>query len=231
MNKITIIVPAYQTQDYIEECLDSIENQTFFKNFNNYEILVGIDGCEKTLNKLLEIRHKYRNLRIFMMKENKGLFVTLNTLHEIVNNSEIILKFDSDDIMMPNLIERILKYVNMYDIIRFKSLNFNNNNIKKTIQGIVPHGVFLMKKNVYDYVGGYRDWVCGADTDFHYRLVGSKFKEFIINDNLFYRRIHENSLTQNPKTNKNSKIRKNYINKLKKGFVKIKPKINSYVEI
>lgn len=60
---ISIILTAWQTQKFIEESLDSIEQQTYFANFNDYEILLGIDGCEKTLEKV----KKYNtNIEIFV---------------------------------------------------------------------------------------------------------------------------------------------------------------------
>lgn len=52
---VSIILTAWKTQDYIEECLDSINKQQFFnKEKTNYEILLGIDGCEKTLEKSIK---------------------------------------------------------------------------------------------------------------------------------------------------------------------------------
>ena len=207
---ISIIITAWQTQDYIEECLDSIENQTYFINNNNFEVLVGVDACQKTLNKLIEISHKYRNLRVFMMNSNMGTYVTTNTLLDLVKY-ENILRFDSDDVMMPEMVEEIMFQVNNYDIIMFGYYNFteNINNITDKTMQLNSEGVIFYKQHIIDLVGGYREWRCAADSEMLNRVISRvRFDE--IHKPLFYRRQHENSLTNSVTTNFNSKLRKKY---------------------
>lgn len=62
----SIIIAAYRTKDFIQECLEAIENQTYFKNNDNYEILLGIDGCIETLEKVQQIKNKIRNIKVFL---------------------------------------------------------------------------------------------------------------------------------------------------------------------
>lgn len=45
---VSIIITAYDTANYIEECLDSVYAQTWCKKVEEWEVLVGIDHCEKT---------------------------------------------------------------------------------------------------------------------------------------------------------------------------------------
>jgi cellulose synthase/poly-beta-1,6-N-acetylglucosamine synthase-like glycosyltransferase len=101
---ISIIITAYKAVKYIKETLDSILNQIWFNINDNWEILLGVDGCDETLNYLHSIRKNYKNLRIFMMKKNKGTYITSNTMMSIAKY-DYLLRFDSDDIMNPNLIE------------------------------------------------------------------------------------------------------------------------------
>ena len=107
-NGVSIIITAYKMKNYIKETLDSISNQTYFINHSNYEILIGVDGCEETLNYLYTIMDNYSNLRIFMMEKNYGTFITTNTMMSIAKYDNLI-RFDSDDIMLPNLIEITMK--------------------------------------------------------------------------------------------------------------------------
>lgn len=228
-DRFNIIIPAFKTQDFIEDTVSSVEEQSFFKNNNNYRILIGIDGCYETLEKLQSIRHKYKNLDIYMMDSNKGLFITLNTLFTLVDSTNII-KFDSDDIMLPHLVSTVSQHINNYDIIRFASDNFvgTPDNIVK--RAVVPHGSGFINLLFYKRMGGYRPWICGADTDFLWRAEGLS-KELIIKIPLFLRRIHQNSLTQNPNTNRFSTIRMEYSKRLKKGFVYVEPILNNYKKI
>jgi len=107
MPGISIIISAYNAQNFIEECLDSIEAQTFFVGNNNYEILLGIDGCFASLNEVARIKAKYRNLRVFYMPENMGVYITFNTLLTY-SKKKYILFFGADDIMWPDMISKCM---------------------------------------------------------------------------------------------------------------------------
>jgi len=229
---ISIIVTAYQTQDFIEECLDSIENQTYFKNNNEFEVLVGVDGCEDTLSKLKEIRYKYRNLRIFMMDSNMGTYVTSNTLLDIIKYDHI-LRFDSDDVMKLNMIGDIMSHIENFDIVRFGYDTFIHNitSIVKSNKIHYPHGVILYKKSIFNISGGYQNWLCAADTELLER-VSNFCKTTIFPEKLFYRRQHDNSLTKNKITNHNSELRNYYKSMIgKHESIWINKIINTYKEI
>ena len=226
---VSIIITAYKTQDYIEECLDSIENQTYFINNDNYEVLVGVDACQETLNKLLEIRHKYRNLRILMMNSNMGTYVTSNTLIDVAKYENII-RFDGDDIMIAHMINEIMYHIDFNNVIRFKYSPKYSGEPQKMKLIDYPHGVGLFKKTLYDELGGYKPWMCAADTELLRRGL-PLIKQKQINKPLFYRRMHDDSLTQNSEFGKNSEKRRQYkamIGKHRK--IKIKKIVNKYVE-
>lgn len=235
---VSILVTAYNTQNYIEDCLDSIENQTYFQSNNKFEVLVGIDNCEKTLKKLKEIRYKYRNLRIFMMNSNKGTYITTNTLIEISKYNQII-RFDSDDIMMSGMIQRIMDFVNTHDLIRFSVYNVDGKegtllDPKSYIRH--PHGVALFKKKIFDIYGGFQPWISSADTELLERIkYGGEVNSIVIDEPLFKRRIHQNSLTRRKDTGFGASKRKEYrklIDEVEYTKIKNIPRIrNDYEEI
>ncbi len=226
---LSIIVTAYNVENYIEECLDSIENQTFFINSNSYEILVGVDDSQKTLDKLIKIRHKYRNLRIFMMESNKGTYITSNTLLSLIKFSKII-RFDSDDIMKSNMVGEIMKHSN-HDLIRFYFDHFEVKNGEKKYTDIKYHakGVLFYKTSLLGKLGGYMPWECSADADFIKRAE-SLVNEKLINIPLFDRRLHENNLIYT--YGGDSSIRKKYDSLVgKHTSIKINREINNFNEI
>jgi hypothetical protein len=201
----SILLTAYNTQDFIEECLDSIERQTYFINNNKYEILLGIDGCNDTLNKVKEIKDKYRNLNIFMMYENKGTYITTNTLLDYVNYDNVI-RFDTDDIMEDNMIEEVVNNKKDNDLMRLGCVDFG----EKSSNNISPmDGVIYFRYEIMNIAGGYVSWLCGGDSEFIYR-VRKYVKISNLNLKLFKRRIHKNSLTNKKDTRFGSKIREDY---------------------
>lgn len=230
---ISIIVTAWQTQDFIEECLDSIENQTYFINNNDYEILIGVDACQDTLNKLFEIKHKYRNLEIFMMNSNKGTYVTTNTLLNLIK-FENILRFDSDDVMILEMVNEIMYFKDDYNLIRFRYYKKFHDKIieeKKKIQ--YAHGVAFFKCMLFDELGGYQPWMCAADTELMKRGE-SLINEKLIHKPLFYRRYRDDSLTGNQEFGMKSEYRKNcyesfFDKEYNNSNYKINRKTNSYV--
>jgi glycosyltransferase involved in cell wall biosynthesis len=187
---ISILIPAYKTSEYIEECLDSVQMQNLKIE---YEIIVGVDCCQETLNELLKIRHKYNNLRIIMLSKNSGLFINLNTLITLTKYNNII-KFDSDDIMLPNFIEKMIKTDGDFVRCMFFLYYGKDKEIKTRFNHAL--GVFFIKKCIYEFLGGYQPWKCSADTEFIIRFDHlNKFKQIKLNEHLFYYRQHENSLT------------------------------------
>lgn len=208
---ISIIVTAYKAQDFIKETLDSVAAQSWFKNNDNYEILLGIDNCPETLETVKNIMNDYKNLTVIYMKENYGTYVVSNTLISLAKY-KWILRFDSDDIMRIDMVESIFDLISVQpktDIIQFYFEKFSTTKeIKK--QTNVAHGIICANKNtVYDIYGGYLPWKCAADTELLTRLKSHViFKE--IPKILFYYRIHDKSLTQNESTSMKSKLRMGY---------------------
>lgn len=231
---ISVIITAYQTQDYIEECLDSVHNQTWFSNNDNWEILLGIDHCEKTLDKIKNIASKYKNLTIIYTTKNVGTYILSNTLISIAKYKHI-LRFDSDDIMDSHMVEYMLSassLVKNCDIVQCYYKNFSSTSSVSS-KGI-PHGIFLCKADILKKYGGFMPWKCAADSEFLERMKAEKIVKTVIPLVLFYRRIHDNSLTRANGTNMQSELRKSYkkyITSMSSTHTVIDMKIADYIEI
>lgn len=208
----SVLVPAFDASEWIEECLDSIQNQTYFKDNNNYEILLGIDGCEKTLNKIKEIKNKYKNLIVYYLKENRGAYITRNTiLYKSTYNKSI--NCDSDDKMMPSLIEKVNEKMSTNDVVMYYMQNFYLDG-KQELYPKEVEGIAAVNWDVWKKIGGYWEYRVGGDSDFELRLKKTNFKVHIIKKPLYLRRIHPNSLTQSRETGYGSPMRKSAIGKL-----------------
>lgn len=222
----SIIITAYNASKYIEECLDSIENQTYFKDNDNYEILIGVDGCQDTLDTLNSIKNKFRNLKIYMMNSNKGTYITTNTLITLAKYNNII-RFDSDDIMDINLVNTVAHNKKDYDIVVLGYVNFEDDKISNILE---LGGIVYFKKDIMEIAGGYQPWRCAADTELLIRL-SNVVKISYLNKAVFYRRIHKNSLTNNSISGYNSELRNKYSSLIKSSYnndeIKIERIINS----
>lgn len=199
--KVSVCITAYNTASYIEECLDSVANQTWFSFTDNYDILLGIDGCEKTLEKVKSIMHKYKNLRVFFSENNVGTYIMTNTLMSM-SDADFLIRFDSDDVMCPKMVETLVKQIKGNDIVRFRLQNFPIRTIE------VTYGQIIMTKECFEHYGGYMPWRCEADANLLTRVgVNGKVKK--IPDILFRRRVHSEALTRKKDTGYRSAERRN----------------------
>ena len=97
---ISIIVPIYNVEDYLKECIDSILRQTF----KNIEIILVNDG---STDRSYEICKTFRDDRIILInKKNGGLSDARNKGVE-ASSGEYIVFVDSDDVIHHQLIEEL----------------------------------------------------------------------------------------------------------------------------
>ena len=98
MKRVSIIIPVYNTEQYLVECLESAINQTE----DNIEIICidddSRDNSLKILNKYAEVDDR---ITVIHNEVNEGSLMTRNHGIEIAN-SEYILFLDSDDYIKPN---------------------------------------------------------------------------------------------------------------------------------
>ena len=131
--KVSIIIPIYNTGKYLEECLDSVVNQTY----KNLEIILINDGSK---DNSLEICKKYETIdnRIIVIdKENSGVSNTRNVGIQ-ASTGEFITFVDSDDWLELDAIETMVNCINKHNVDAVRT-NFAINNevgkIPKKLEG------------------------------------------------------------------------------------------------
>ena len=226
---ISIIISAYKAQEFIEECLDSIEKQTYFKDFNDYEILLGFDGCKDTLNKVMSIKDKYKNLRLFWFEENNGPYLVFNTLIS-KSKYDILVTFGADDIMYDFFIEKNINMLTNNRIIRTKCSNFKHPYKNKITHIYNVDGVVFFNKHEFNYINGFQNWRCGSDSDLISRLNMNNVIRIHNDVSTFLRRVHDKSLTNIEGFKYGSEYRKSRQSLINQG-VKLKKIINDKFEI
>ena len=106
MDKISIIIPVYNAEKYLEKCLDSVINQTY----KNIEIICVNDGSKDNSLKILEEYAKKDERIKIITQENKGVSVARNTGIKAVSG-EYIMFVDSDDKIELNACELSLNKI------------------------------------------------------------------------------------------------------------------------
>ena len=210
---VSVCITAFQATRFIKECLDSVEQQTWFRERDNYEILVGVDNDPKTMRYLRKIMPNYKHIRVFMMNSNEGTYVTINTLFYLTKY-DFVVRFDADDIMHANCIEEAMNKRNQYDFVRFKFRNFYETDFRWNNEVLIAHGIGLFRKSIIRHYGYFRPWRIAADTELLYRL--RKFiREGSTDSVVFARRVYDGSLTTAQNTKMKSPLRQYYASIIK----------------
>lgn len=102
MVKVSIIVPVYNVDKYLEKCLDSLINQTL----KDIEIICVNDGSTDTSQKILEKYSKKDNRITIINQDNAGLSVARNSGIDIAKG-EYIGFVDSDDWIDSDFYEKL----------------------------------------------------------------------------------------------------------------------------
>ena len=107
---LSIIVPVYNVEKYIERCIKSILNQSF----TNFELILVDDGSPDNCGKICD-EYKKKDSRIKVIhKKNGGLSDARNAGLNIATGKYIGF-VDSDDIIHPQMYEKLFNCINKYN--------------------------------------------------------------------------------------------------------------------
>lgn len=106
---ITIVIPVYNVEKYIDRCLNSVVNQTY----DNLEIILVDDGSPDNCPKICDDWTKKDKRIKVIHKKNAGLGMARNTGIDYATG-EYICFFDSDDYVDLNLISRAYYTIKKY---------------------------------------------------------------------------------------------------------------------
>ena len=144
---ISVIVPIYKVEDYLEQCIDSIVNQTY----KNLEIILVDDGSPDRCPQICDEYAQKDNRIIVIHKENGGLSSARNAGLDIASGDYVEF-VDSDDYLVDTMCQDLLKAAEsqMADVVvcdvyvskreKLETYSLNSNKIT-TIQNI--ENVFL----------------------------------------------------------------------------------------
>ena len=148
---ISIIIPVYNTEKYLRECLDSVLRQSY----SDFEVLLVNDGSIDTSGSICdEYAQHDKRIKVFH-KSNTGVSDTRNYALDIVKGKYVIF-MDSDDSWCDNsILERMIGLAEKYnlDIVRagykevdeFNKTLFVPDNSRKISNKVVDSITFLEK--------------------------------------------------------------------------------------
>ena len=121
--KVSVIVPVYNVEKYLRECLESLVNQTL----KEIEIICINDGSDdSSLEVLNEYASKDSRFKI-ISQQNQGQGIARNKGIDIANG-EYLQFVDPDDWVETNMLEKLYNFANKNNsnVVRFNYSNYND---------------------------------------------------------------------------------------------------------
>lgn len=204
MTKVSVIVPVYNGEKYIEKCLHSLINQTL----KDIEIIVIDDGSKDNTNKILQ---KYKDKIKIIKQKNSGVATARNKGLEIATG-EYIYFVDSDDWIEKDTLEKLYSKAidNNYDCVMCNFWYINDNKKwpgvvtnKKDILNINDKKDYMIKmfpviwNKIYKKEKilkfKFKNGVWAEDVEYLYRIISNIDNIGIVEDKLYYYYQRESS--------------------------------------
>lgn len=146
---ISIIVPVYNVEEYLDRCVNSIVNQTYQK----LEIILVDDGSTDSSGKKCDEWKEKDNRIIVIHKENGGQASARNKGINI-SNGELIGFVDSDDYIDLTMYESMLRILveTDSDIVECNMLRFENQEDDCCVSGTGEKLEMDQKESIYDFI-------------------------------------------------------------------------------
>ncbi|BCN32545.1 glycosyltransferase family 2 protein [Anaeromicropila herbilytica] len=213
---VSVIMPAFNTEKYIREAIESILNQTY----KNLEFIIIDDGSTDNTLKIIMEYAKKDNRILVISRKNMGLTSSLNDGIKLAHG-EYIARMDSDDISATDRFEKQVSYMNQNPDIYLLGTNFNmiyEENIseaarkryasmhKRSMEKIDKdnvllsineaqkfiHPTIMLRREVFDIVGLYREYKI-EDMELYFRIAAYGLGVAKIEENLLDYRAREDS--------------------------------------
>ena len=227
--KVSVIIPVYNTEKYLRECLDSVVNQTL----KDIEIICVDDGSTDGSLTILE-KHREKDPRITVFTQpNSGQSAARNTGMRYARG-EYIYFIDSDDLIELNTLEKAARVAsdNDLDIITFEQGTFYETEQLKQLlpvrykhmseaTGIISgvqymkalrdQGIFavsvciaLWRRDFLKEHGIiFKEGIIHEDNLFQFQAFMAAERVMRITETLYYRRVRADSTMTSPKSAKN----------------------------
>lgn len=146
MDLVSVVVPIYNVEPYLQECIDSIASQTF----QNLQIVLVDDGSPDNCGVICDAAAEKDDRIVVLHCENGGLSVARNRGMEVCRG-KYILFVDSDDYLNRNAISVLYDTAEReaLDIVLYDAISFDETNIQTSPESEITK---YIRKNPYDAV-------------------------------------------------------------------------------
>lgn len=177
--KLSIIIPVYNVEKYVEACIESVYNQDL--DVDDFEVILINDGStDHSLEIIQGLAERYHNIKI-IYQENKGLSTTRNNGIKAARGKYIQF-IDSDDILIDGTLNQLLNIAIKYnlDILKGDYIKANNEEIE--------NGINCLDSRLFSYnvKTGEQGFIEDYNPMYSYAVINLYSKVFVTNNNLYF---------------------------------------------
>ena len=157
--RLSYIIPLFNAENYIHQCLNSICNQPIDKK--DFEIIVIDDGSkDESFLRAKEIAKQNDNIKVYH-QENKGVSETRNRGIDLAKGNYIWF-IDSDDYIISDTSNLLINCIEKYnlDILEFKMIRTKSRILNKPINNTPSSDIKVLSGKVYASSFGYNESCC-----------------------------------------------------------------------
>ena len=208
--KVSIIIPIYNSEKYLKQCLESIINQTY----KNIEIICINDGSTDNSEKIIKDYLKTNKNITYLKQPNAGQSIARNKGLEKATG-DFILFVDSDDFIEKNMVEKLidpltksseidLTFCDYYLYTDGKTekcftINEKEKDLKKQLILSAPSPCLKLFRKSYLKDFKFPENIIYEDYAIIPALIAKAKKVEYIQEHLYYYRQHSSSTTRNAK--------------------------------
>lgn len=182
---VSIIVPIYNVEQYIDRCISSLINQTL----KDIEIILVDDGSPDNCPRICEnYSERYENIKV-IHKQNEGLGFARNSGIDIASGKYVIF-VDSDDFVTNDMCEVLYNKAEKYnaDIVYANHYKYKDNKICELVKEINNDIIFDTKESIREFM---IDMIAMSpnksnDTPIEVSVWGAIFKRNTLKENNIY---------------------------------------------
>ncbi|MCR4648551.1 MAG: glycosyltransferase [Lachnospiraceae bacterium] len=220
---ISVVVPIFNVENYLRECLDSLEHQTL----KSMQVILVDDGSTDASGVIAEEFVKKDSRFVLINRKNGGLSAARNTGIDVAKG-EYLYFLDSDDYLHDNALETLYNHAKTYnlDAIRFSAFTFEDgtkeyrwehkngykfagkypdvmNGLEFYKESVEQDDyypscclVLMRRQLIVEHALRFVEGILHEDNLFNFQLMTFCQRVGVINEALYYRRYRSNSITQ-----------------------------------
>lgn len=137
---VSIIVPIYHVEQYIDICIASIINQSY----ENIEVILVDDGSDDSCPSICE-RYAETDGRIHVIHKKNGGLVSARKAGLAISSGDYVTFVDADDWIDVGYIKQMVENISNSDIVLAGYTEFHNENEIKECRNLIDNGIYSNK--------------------------------------------------------------------------------------